>query len=282
MRYAICPLSIVPVRTGMNDRSEQLTQLLFGDLVEILETKGKVWTKIRAEWDNSIGWVLSNQLQAVTPSEFELFRKEFAFSLDLLCPVMNEQSSIPVPFGARLPGFDGIRLQVADKVFTFSGQGVFPKSIQKTPDILVKLARRLLFAPFQPGGLSPLGIDAGGLTQLLFRVLGYKLDRDPAEQVYQGEPIDFMEQARPGDLAFFENKKGKIHHAGILLEKDQIIHAYGRVRIDQIDHYGIFDPETKNYSHQLRVLRRIPIFTETPLTPVKAQEQVISNQFELF
>ncbi|MCB0641550.1 MAG: C40 family peptidase [Phaeodactylibacter sp.] len=282
MKYAICPLSVVPVQSSITDKNEQLTQLLFGDLVEILEIKGKQWLKVRCDWDHSIGWVRYNQLQPITPSEFEAFRTDFALNFDLLCTVLNEQFSIPVPFGARLPMFDGLRFQLGGQSFTCSGQAVFPKSIQRTPELLVKLAQKLLFAPYQKGGLSPLGIDGPGFTQLAFRMMDYKLGREAAEQVLHGDAIDFVEHAQIGDLAFFENRKGKIDHVGILVDKNHIIHVDGRVRIDKIDHYGIYDESTKKYLHPLRVLRRIPIF-EAPLpnqAPAKEETQI--NQFQLF
>ena len=282
MKYAICPLSVVPIRSGTTEKGEQVTQLLFGDMVEVLERKGKQFVKVRNSWDHTIGWVRSNQVQAITEAEYAAFKSEFALNFDLLHPVLNEQFSIPIPFGARLPMFDGMRFQLAGQTYTFSGQAVFPKSIQKTTDLLVKLAQKLLFAPYQQGGLSPLGLDASGFTQLIFRMMDYKLDRSAAEQVFQGEAIDFVEHANAGDLAFFENKKGKIDHVGILLDKTRIIHVEGRVRIDKIDHYGIYDESSKKYSHPLRVMRRIPIFEETPSQDSPTKESISTNQFQLF
>ena len=72
-----------------------------------------------------------------------------------------------------------------------------------------------------------------------------------------GKPIDFSEQSAEGDLAFFENKKGKISHVGLILNGNQIIHSYGNVRIDKIDHFGVFDEETSKYSHKLRLIKRL-------------------------
>jgi gamma-D-glutamyl-L-lysine dipeptidyl-peptidase len=42
-----------------------------------------------------------------------------------------------------------------------------------------------------------------------------------------------------------------------MFAKGLVIHASGRVRIDTIDHQGIFKPEIKGYSHKLRMIRRI-------------------------
>jgi len=44
---------------------------------------------------------------------------------------------------------------------------------------------------------------------------------------------------------------------GIILKDNYIIHVHGKVRIDRIDHTGIFNAEEKIYSHQLRVIKKI-------------------------
>ena len=64
-----------------------------------------------------------------------------------------------------------------------------------------------------------------------------------------------LKDALPGDLAFFDDKD-EIVHVGILLSKDQIIHASGRVRIDSIDKKGIVHSETGKRTHSLRVIKR--------------------------
>ena len=72
-----------------------------------------------------------------------------------------------------------------------------------------------------------------------------------------GEALSFVEEALPGDLAFFDDENGKIVHTGIVLGKNEIIHASGMVRIDKIDHQGIFNNDTGTYTHKLRIIRRI-------------------------
>ena len=41
------------------------------------------------------------------------------------------------------------------------------------------------------------------------------------------------------------------------MKNNFIIHAHGKVRIDRIDHTGIFNAETKAYSHKLRVIKSL-------------------------
>ena len=56
MGLGICNLSIVPVRISDSDKSEMITQLVYGDLFTIIEEKDK-WTKIKSEFDNYEGWI---------------------------------------------------------------------------------------------------------------------------------------------------------------------------------------------------------------------------------
>ncbi|MCR9102198.1 MAG: C40 family peptidase [bacterium] len=280
--YAICPLSNVPIRSNSSDKSEIVSQLLFGELAEVLETKGRQWAKIRCIWDNYVGWVAANQLKAITPSELSVFREHFAYSLELFQPLMADNEVIPVVMGARLPNFDGMRFTLDNTVYTFSGQAVFPEHIKPTAEFILKIARRYLHAPFLHGGRSPMGIDAAGLVQMVFKIANVALPREAAQQVYIGSIVDFVEQSMPGDVAFFENRTGRITHCGIILPDAEVIHAFGSVRIDKIDHYGIYDRSEKRYTHRLRVVRRM---LKTEATPRQVKRRVsghIPNQVELF
>ncbi|HQU60102.1 MAG TPA: C40 family peptidase [Saprospiraceae bacterium] len=282
MSYAICSISIVPVRTGSSHSSEMASQLLFGELVEVLETKGRQWMKVRCAHDNFVGWVAGNQLKAITPSEFERFQQHFAYSLELYHPLMGENHCIPVVMGAQFPAFDGMRFRLEEDYFTFSGQAVFPENIEATPEFILKIARRYLNAPFLWGGRSPMGIDSSGLVQMAFKLAGIALPREASQQIYIGESVGFIEQALPGDIAFFENKAGRIAHCGIILPNNEVLHAYGRVRVDVLDHYGIFNKKQSRYTHSLRVVKRILAGkTEPKAAPVVVPEKV-ANQVQLF
>jgi hypothetical protein len=257
MDFALCHLSVVPLRSSASDRSEQVSQLLFGEIVELLEWKGRSWIKVRCTWDNCIAWVQARQVKPLTLSEYRLFTEKFAYCLDLYQPLMSNDFAMPIPLGSRLPDFDGMKFGFDGKSYNYAGQAVFPEHLDATPERVIKIARRYLLAPYQWGGRSPFGIDASGLTQMVFKLIGINLHRSPEAQVHQGELVDFIEQAMPGDLAFFENSAGTIAHTGILLPDGKIIHAAEQVRIDRIDHFGIFDEETGRYTHKLRVAKRV-------------------------
>ncbi|MFT4642426.1 MAG: cell wall-associated NlpC family hydrolase, partial [Candidatus Azotimanducaceae bacterium] len=86
---------------------------------------------------------------------------------------------------------------------------------------------------------------------------GYKLLRDASQQAMQGEVLSFIEESEPGDLAFFDNSEGDIVHVGIIMKDNYIIHAHGKVRIDRIDHSGIYNIDTRRHTHKLRVIKKI-------------------------
>ena len=92
---------------------------------------------------------------------------------------------------------------------------------------------------------------------MVYKLNGYPLLRDAAQQATLGEALSFIEESEPGDLAFFDNEEGKIIHVGIIMNDNYIIHASGKVRIDRLDHLGIFNAETNRHTHKLRVIKRI-------------------------
>jgi cell wall-associated NlpC family hydrolase len=123
--------------------------------------------------------------------------------------------------------------------------------------VLIDQALKYFNAPYLWGGRSPLGIDCSGFVQVIYKMVGYALPRDASQQVHCGTSLSFVEETKPGDLAFFDDEEGRIVHVGIIWEKHKIIHASGKVRIDNVDQFGIYNLETKRYTHQMRVMKRI-------------------------
>lgn len=282
MQFGICPLSTVAIRNSASHKSEMISQLLFGEMVEVLEKKGRQWARVRCHEDNFVGWVATQQLNEITPSEFDTYQKQYAFVLDLLYPAQKEDAFIPISLGARLPNFDGMRFTIGSDTYSFSGQAVFPEDITAQPQLILKIARRYLHAPMLWGGRSPFGLDSAGLLQVVFRLAGKQLPREAFQQVLLGDSVDFVEQAQVGDLAFFENQAGRISHAGILFPENQILHVYGKVRMDKLDHYGIYNAEQKRYTHRLRIVKRIlpEIPSHTPMANLRMES--MEQQMELF
>jgi len=251
--YGICNLAIIPLRIEPNDRSEQVSQVLFGEHFEILE-KYKQWFKVRLQYDNYEGWIDSKQCQIISESDFnEISNSAQILNHDLVEYITTKDNLlIPIPIGSSLSflNFEGINTNS----FEFEGlkvTGIKPKNE------LIKTAYMYLNAPYLWGGKTPFGIDCSGFTQMVYKLNGYKLLRDASQQSTQGEALSFIEESEPGDLAFFDNEEGKIIHVGIIMNDNYIIHASGKVRIDRLDHLGIYNAEANRHTHKLRVIKKI-------------------------
>lgn len=247
MQYGLCPLSIVPVRAEANDRAELVTQLLYGDAFEVISTQ-KNWMQIRIAFDLYEGWIDAKQAFAIEEDVFKRIKNEFFFSSqDLIEFVENsEKQLIPISIGSNLAAIEVLQHQ-------FDGSSSNATAFQK--EKIAEIALLYLNAPYLWGGKTPFGIDCSGFTQMVYRICGFALQRDASQQAKQGEPLSFIEESEPGDLAFFDNDEGNIIHVGIVLGDNYVIHAHGKVRIDRLDHTGIFNVETKTYSHNLRVIK---------------------------
>jgi gamma-D-glutamyl-L-lysine dipeptidyl-peptidase len=256
MQYAVCQVSIAPLRAHPNDKSEMMSQLLFGETVEWTDSKDN-WRLVTCAWDGVTGWIDAKQIKAITVSEYVDYRDSHALSLSLVEGLMATDHFVPLTLGAVLPRYDGLRCELGEQSFQFSGPVVTPAQAPQTGDWIAKIARRYLHAPYLYGGRSPFGIDAAGLIQMVFKIAGVKMPRTAGDQVNHGRVIDFTEQCQLGDIAFFDNEKGDINHVGIILPDCHVIHASGRVRVDKLDHFGIFNRENNRYSHQLRIVKRL-------------------------
>ena len=258
MQFGICLLSVVPCRKEPSNTSEMITQLLFGEHYTVIEITEN-WLKIKIAFDNYECWINIKQHQKISENTFKLIEaqpKMYANELTSVIKSKQTQISFLISLGVTLPFLKENIIIIENSEFTFDGTFSY-SNIKKSEKDIIQTAFLFLSAPYLWGGKSPLGIDCSGFTQLVYKINGYKLPRDAYQQVELGEPLNFVEEALAGDLAFFDNEEGKIVHVGILLDNQQIIHASGCVRIDNFDHYGIFNSDSKKYSHTLRVIKRI-------------------------
>ncbi|MDO4225025.1 MAG: C40 family peptidase [Bergeyella zoohelcum] len=237
MNKAITTVSVASVRTSNSDKAEMMTQLLFGESVEILDTK-KDWWKIKSHYDGSEGWVDAKQLVAISDEDFAERTTEIITERVLYYNHKEEQFLLSI-------GSEVVRENPVEPV---------PEDLRQT---IMQMALGFLNVPYLWGGRSFFGVDASGFVQIIYKANGIKLPREAAQQVEYGEVLDFVEEAEAGDLAFFENEDGKITHTGIMLENQEVIHAYGKVRIDVLDSIGIFNKDLNKHTHKLRFIKKI-------------------------
>ncbi|MDD7886972.1 C40 family peptidase [Flavivirga sp. 57AJ16] len=248
MQYGICNLSIVPLRDEPADTSELVSQVIYGDIFKVLEQR-KNWSKIRLAFDAYEGWIDNKQYLEITESAYKsLNSAPCKLSIDLVEFIEDSDNQLhPILLGSTLNGLSYLNHK-------HEGNSIEGK---KNKDNIIQTAFLYLNTPYLWGGKTPFGIDCSGLTQMVYKLNGYKLLRDASQQATQGEALSFIEESEPGDLAFFDNSEGIITHVGIIMKDNYIIHAHGKVRIDRLDHSGIYNVDKKMHTHKLRVIKKI-------------------------
>jgi len=256
MGFGVVNQSMVAVRREPFESSEMVNQLLFGECFSVIESY-KGWIRMISTNDDYPGWIDSRLTVAIND---DLYQKQLATATtgNTLSRIQREGSSYPMWI---CPGSTLYNLK--DRGFALGDVGyqcIDPplKTILPKPgEELVRLAEMYINTPYLWGGRSLFGIDCSGLTQILFKMIGINIPRDASQQVNIGETVDFISMVQPGDLAFFDNEEGVITHVGILVGNGRVIHSSGFVRMDGIDHQGIFNAQTMSYSHKLRVIKRV-------------------------
>lgn len=243
----ICVVPVSPMRAMPSHRSEIVSQLLFGEILEITETGKDGWVNVICEYDGYKGWVTINHLDEAETYTATALAKNWTNT------VLQNGQPMQLPFGSMLPN----EVCFKTSLFDFDTKDIKRETPQKIEmDRFLQTAMLFLNTPYLWGGKSVFGIDCSGFVQQVFKCFGIKLKRDAYQQAEQGEAIGFLQEAKLGDLAFFDNEEGRITHVGIMLNDHQIIHSSGKVRIDDIDNQGIVNVDTDLRTHQLRIIKR--------------------------
>lgn len=252
MEKYICENVFAPLRSAPSHKSEMLSMVLFGEKYTIADRSGS-WLKINTIFDNYKGWIDADHLQHTVDEGISC---SHILNKPLLC-YKNDKTKMILEAGCEIynPDFDLNIFTIGRNIYTTLPD--FSNNYVSTDDTLPEIAMNFINSPYIWGGRIPSGIDCSGFTQLAYKIFNIPISRDAGDQAGEGTIIDFIEEALPGDLAFFDNGRGRISHVGMIISKGLIIHASGRVRIDSVDHHGIFRNEINGYSHNLRTIRRI-------------------------
>lgn len=246
----ITSVAIAPLRALDRDTSEQVSQTLAGEPIKTLEKGRGEWLKVKSLNDNYVGWadgrhfkfnVVSSSNSCMLKSTMSKWRDE------------SSGAELWLPAGSLLTYNN-------DGEYMLSGTVVVPydndNPIGDKQVSLSKSALKFLKAPYQWGGRTVSGIDCSGLSQIVSKLNGITIPRDASQQVKSGVAVAWSMRCE-NDLAFFESQNGSITHVGILISKDELIHASGYVRVDKLTVEGVFNVEEDRITHKLTCLRRL-------------------------
>ena len=244
-KHAFCLVSVSPLRKEPKDSAEMTSQLLFGEIVKIHSILGP-WVEVTTLLDDYKGFVDSKHLLPLSDQDTLNWQKTYISQ-----NTINKE--IATPWGKQIISCGSFigpspSFKIGDYSFDCAAEAQ-----ELNRDIVLV---NLINTPYLWGGKSSFGIDCSGLSQLFFRLSGINLPRDAYQQAEIGKAIAFGNHEK-NDLAFFKNKDGKIIHVGIVQENNKIIHASGRVRIDELDETGIFNNEMNQYTHFLFSISKI-------------------------
>jgi gamma-D-glutamyl-L-lysine dipeptidyl-peptidase len=252
METFICENVFVPLRSAPTHKSEMLSQVLFGEKYTVIDRSGS-WLKVKTIFDNYSGWLDVDHLQYTV---YEDNTQNHVLNRSLLC-YRNDKTKMVLEAGCEIfePDIENKIFKIGNNIYNTSED--FSSSFFTNDKALPEIAMKFINSPYIWGGRIPSGIDCSGLTQLVYKISGVPIARDAIDQAEEGIGVGFIDEANPGDLVFFDNERGRISHVGMIISRGLVIHSSGRVRIDPIDHQGIFKIEINGYSHNLRTIRRI-------------------------
>ena len=262
--FAINHCTVTPVRQEPSEGSEQLTQLLFGEVCEVLDRLPR-WTKIRSTLDGQEGWVDFKMLSPAPISSQEVkgerlkIEGEGVISVPMaIATDMETSEELMLTIGTRLPNYSHGTFEVLGKQYLIDPTCV-PQPISNSHNVC-EIAQTLLNAPYLWGGKNAMGMDCSGFTQVVYATQGINLLRNAREQMTQGTLVPSLAEAQPGDLAFFDHadrdpKATNISHVGLLLDNKTIIHCSGCVHIDTIDEQGIHLSDGELTHHLVQIKR---------------------------
>ena len=268
VEYVIANATVVPVRENPSEGAEQLTQLLFGEVCEVLDRLPR-WTKIRSTLDGQEGWV---DFKMVSPASSLIASSPHRLEAIVAAPMaaatpMDGGADLLLTLGTRLPNYSHGTFEVLGQQYLIDPTCVNITTTQRSTgeaDLqrsdLVTIAQSLLNAPYLWGGKNLMGIDCSGFTQVVYAAMGVNLLRNAREQITQGEVVSSLSDVQPGDLAFFDHadrdpKATNISHVGLMLSPTEIIHCSGCVHIDTIDEQGIHLPDGTLTHHLVQIKR---------------------------
>jgi len=213
-RLAMAIKPVVDVRAEPKFKSERVHQIVFGEIVELLEEQiDNEYLYICDKRLDYRGYVNRNTLHILSEDEHSQISK---------LPFLK----VSVPFCRTIGGLSFI-LPVGSILYEQSeNEYIMPNgtvySLVDSPlsahDNIIDLALDFLGVPYLWGGTSSYGFDCSGFVNRIYDLIGKWLPRDAGDQEEYLESVEFPE---PGDLLFMKG------HVMMYLGERKIVHANG-------------------------------------------------------
>ena len=118
--FGICNLAMIPLRSEHSDKSEIVSQVLFGEHFEITEQL-KQWYLIKLQYDSYEGWIDSKQIQLISKSDFnQLSNDAIILNGDLIEYITTPADLLmPIPLGSSLSFLNHAEINTSN--FNFEG-----------------------------------------------------------------------------------------------------------------------------------------------------------------
>ena len=257
MKKGICVVSIIPMRREPSEKSEMVSQLLFGEVYSVAEeTTG--WCKIKTTFDNYSGWIDAKMFTPVSESYYKSLEENSYPVVQTIVMRLSapDKSVLTITAGSSL-GKTGKSGSVEIDSMHYQCLDPIPETTLSGPHKIIQTSEIFIHSPYLWGGRSPFGLDCSGFTQIVYKMIGIRLPRDARQQASLGQNIPTTTKPEAGDLVFFAKEENQIFHVGLAMPDNKIIHCSGKVRIDKLDDKGIFNAQLNQYSHRLHSIRRI-------------------------
>ena len=151
----------------------------------------------------------------------EQFRGRYQLQLGQANQLL-QNATPPPPEAAPTPAQPADQVADAAPAPPAMAKGAGPQALAA-----LKEAEKYTGTPYRWGGSTPqTGFDCSGLVQWAYAQAGVKIPRVTGDQIAaaNGTPVARAELL-PGDLVFFRDASGYVHHVGISMGGDKFLHA---------------------------------------------------------
>jgi hypothetical protein len=223
----ICRAPVAPIQADASLRAEQVTQLVLGETARVVERR-KEWLRVQGDADEYEGWVHEGYVLTLARPDAAAWRASAGgWSDGAVVRAGTDQVRLPLRARVQL-GPEGVRLpdgRVGTVVEGTVRDMEEVKRTVRTTGITEWAWAAFAGAPYQWGGVTPLGVDCSGLVQTTFAALGVALPRDAWQQAASGTEVPVAEMAA-GDLCFFHGEAtDRITHVALYAGNDAIVHS---------------------------------------------------------